>query len=132
MNCAAQQWSALKNSAPIFFARVKDADHDAIRQADLTSIRYTIYELDEDEADYTATVTGHVNVSLVIADTVFDALVTQDERWTADAEGYNFRFQPNVSTNSALPVAGRLYRVLVTIAPVTGQPILVAFDIRAV
>ena len=58
-------------------------DGDEMVQADVDTIEYAIYNDDTREVVLALT-------SLTVANVVFDTLQT-DERWTVDADGYNFR-----------------------------------------
>ena len=120
---------AFKNGTVTLLARVVGEDADPITTADVNSIQYSIYLLDDQNPDDRTAVEGHADVTLTIADVVFDSLQT-DSIWTADATGYNFRHTPDISANQAFAVAGRRYLVEYRIAPALGQMIIVRFRIN--
>lgn len=129
---------ALKNSAPIFLARVVGNDGAALVQANLSSIAYSIVTRDPNNPDSeTAGAAAHTATSLdktvVIFDTLQrDALWQNDDGEYVDDSGYNFRFQPVIGTAQAFPVAGAIYLVRVTLTPSSGQPIVVAWEVRCI
>ena len=73
-------------------------------------ITYSIYLLDDDDADRRDAVAGHDGVSLDVAAVVCNQLQV-DPLWTVDTVGYNFCHVPDVSAAAAFPVAGRRYLV---------------------
>lgn len=132
-----QSGVALKNSAPIFLARVVGNDGSALVQANLSSIAYSIYRLAPNDPDSETVVTGHSAVSLTVSSVVYNALQLDafwqnDEGEYVDTTGYNFRFQPDISSNQAFGVAGADYLVRVTMTPSSGQKIIVAWKVRCI
>ncbi len=123
--------TAFKNGSATLLARVIGSDGAAIVRADVASAKYTIYLLDDQDPDSRTAVTGHANVSLTLADVIFNSLQT-DALWTVDGTGYNFRHVLDVSPNQAFTVAGRRFLVEVELTPVSGQVILVRFRINAI
>ncbi len=108
--------NALKNGSAPLLARVVGADGLAITQADVASATYSIYLLDDDDADSRTVVAEHSDVSLSVGTTIFNSLQT-DDLWTVDDVGYNFRHVLDVSTNQAFTVAGRRYLVEFQLVP---------------
>lgn len=120
-----------KNGSCILLARVVGADADEIVQADLSAAEYTVYLIDPTDEDADAAVAGHTEVALTVASIIFNTLQT-DDLWDVDATGYNLKVTLDVSTYQAFAIAGREYRIVVTLTPTTGQPILVRFRVRAI
>jgi hypothetical protein len=125
--------TVFKNGTSTNMARVVGADGTNVAQADITSGVYSIYLLDDQDADSRTAVTGHAAVALVVADVIFDTL-QDDALWTIDSTGYNFRHTPIISSNEAFAVAGRNYLVEYTLTPAAAgsQVILVRFRGRAI
>ena len=129
---------ALKNSAPIFLARVVGNDGSYLVQANLSSIAYSIFTLNPNDPDSeTAVVAAHtatsLTVSAVIWDTLqLDALWRNDDGDYVDSTGYNFRFQPSIASSQAFPVAGAHYLVRVTMTPSSGQKIILTWKVRCI
>lgn len=123
--------TAFKNGSATLLARIVGADALPVTRADVASIAYTVYLLDDRDADGRTAMTGHAGVALAAADVLFDALQT-DALWTVDAEGYNFRHVLDVSQHAAFPIAGRRYLVEYRLVPAAGQAILVRFRIHAI
>jgi hypothetical protein len=107
-------------------ARVVGFDGEPLKQADVSTITYTIYELDDADPTARTAVDGHTAVPLTIAEVIFDSLQT-DAAWTVDATGYNFRHLIDIGVKAAFTVAQQRYLVEYTIEPASGQPILVRF-----
>ena len=118
--------TAFKNGTATLLARVVGAEGQPIVQADVSSAKYSVYLLDDQDADTRTAVTGHDGVSLTVADVIFNSLQT-DALWTVDATGYNFRHVLDVSANQAFAMAGRRYLVEFELTPLSGQVILVRF-----
>jgi hypothetical protein len=125
--------TVFKNGTSINMARVVGADGSNVTQSDITDGVYSIYLLNDQDADSRTAVTGHVAVAIASADVIFDTLQT-DALWTKDSTGYNFRHEPIISVNEAFAVAGRNYLVEYTLAPAAAgsQVILVRFRARAI
>jgi hypothetical protein len=122
-----------KNGDATFMARVLGNRGQPIRQADIGSIDYSVYLLDDQDADWRSPVPGHDQIAIRVADAVFDALQA-DPPWDAalDADGYNFCHTPDVSANAAFPIAGRRYLVEYRLAPSAGQTILIRFRLNVI
>ena len=120
-----------KNGTATCLARVVGADAANITQSDIDTVTYSIYMLNDQNADTRADVTGHTAVELVVADTIFDTLQT-DDIWTVDDTGYNFKHEIDISENEAFAIAGREYLIEFSLTPTTGQLILVRFRTGAI
>ena len=120
-----------KNGTATCLARVVGADAANITQSDIDTITYSVYMLNDQNADTRADVTGHTAVALVVADTIFDTLQT-DAIWTEDDTGYNFKHEIDISENEAFAIAGREYLIEFSLTPGTGQLILVRFRTGAI
>ena len=97
-------------SAPVNMARVQGNSGVNITQATISSISRKTYRQ------------GGTLIStdaLVVADTIFDTLQT-DNGWDVDAEGYNFKDQPDADD---LSQAGK-YIIVYVLTPVSGEPIV--------
>lgn len=125
------QGKVFRHGSAVFMARIVDASGQVINQASVATIEYTIYELSSDDPSGLSPVTGHAGVTLTVSDVVFDAL-QDDEAWTLDTEGYNFRHELDVSTNEAFESAGKAYQVRYELTPVSGQKIVFRFQLRCI
>lgn len=123
--------TAFKNGSVTLLARVVGPAGVNILQADINTIKYTVYLLDDQNPDSRTAVAEHANVTLVVADVIFNTLQT-DAIWTVDATGYNFRHILDVSDHQAFTVAGRRYLVEYQLTPAVGQTIVVRFRINVV
>ena len=119
-----------KNSSIILLARIVGEDGLPITTSTLSSIDYTIYELDEANPDTLTAVTGHTSVSVTVAGAVFDQLQS-DELWAVDTEGYNFKHVLDVNVNQAFTKAGYHYQVRFELTPTSGQTIVARFKLKA-
>lgn len=120
-----------KNGTAPMMARVYNHAAALLTQANVTSIAYSIYLLDDKDADSRTVVTGHSAVALNDTDVIFDTLQT-DDLWTADTTGYNFKHVPPIATNQAFTKAGRKYLVEYTITPSSGQKVIVRFRVSVI
>ena len=120
-----------KNGTATCLARVVGADAANITQSDIATITYSVYMLNDQNADTRADVTGHTDAALVVVDTIFDTLQT-DAIWTIDDTGYNFKHEIDISSNEAFAIAGREYLVEFSLTPSSGQLILVRFRTGAI
>jgi hypothetical protein len=123
--------TAFKNGSATLLARIVGAGGANILQADINTVKYTVYLLDDQNADSRTAVAEHANAALVVAEVIFDALQT-DAMWTVDATGYNFRHVLDVSTHKAFAIAGRRYMIEYQLTPAIGQMILVRFRINVI
>ena len=123
--------AAFKNGTVTLLARVVGDDADPVTIADINSIEYTVYLLDDQDPDARTAITGHTDVTLTVSDVLFNSLQT-DSLWTVDATGYNFRHTPDVSSYPVFAVAGRRYLVEYFLTPAVGQVIVVRFRINVI
>jgi hypothetical protein len=123
--------SAFKNGSVTLLARIVGGMGANLTRAELSTIRYTVYLLDDQDADNRTPIDGHINAALSVANVLFDTLQT-DTLWTIDTTGYNFRHVLDVSTHAAFAIAGRRYLVEYTLTPTSGQPILVRYRLNVI
>ena len=123
--------TVFKNGSAALMARVVGADGDVLATTDLSSVHYSVLEVDPCDHDTLTPVTGHDNVELTVGDVVYDTLQTGGT-WSIDATGYNFLHHIDVSTNEAFPTAGVRYLVRYEATPVSGQKIVFRFLITCV
>jgi hypothetical protein len=122
---------AFKNGSVTLLARVVGKDGANIVQADIASAKYSVYLLDDQDADSRAAVAGHSDVALNVSEVVFNTL-QNDALWTVDETGYNFRHVLDVTEHQAFTVAGRRFLVEFALTPNSGQVILVRFRINVI
>lgn len=123
--------TAFKNGSVTLLARVVGKDGAEIVQTDITSVKYSVHLLDDQDADGRTAITGHSAVALAVADVVFNTL-QNDALWTVDEIGYNFRHVLDVSANQAFTIAGRRFLVEFELTPGSGQVVLVRFRINVI
>ncbi len=132
MTSALEVYSTVfKNGSATMLARVVGADAQPIVRADIASATYSVFLLAGDDPDSRTAVTGHADVSLTVADVIFDTLQT-DDLWTVDQTGYNFRHVLDVSAEEAFAVAGRTYLIEYRLTPVAGQVIVMRFRVNVI
>lgn len=125
------QGKVFRHGSAVLMARVVSSAGADLNQASVSAVSYTIYELTTNDPSGLSIVTGHSGVSLTVGDVIFDTL-QDDEAWTVDSQGYNFRHEVDVSTNEAFPNAGRVYQVRYELTPVTGQKTIFRFQLRCI
>jgi hypothetical protein len=107
----------------VCLARVGDFAGNVLTQADCSSITYTITDLNSG-----AVLAGHSNVSLTVADVIFDTL----QEWDIDETGYNFRYEIPRNVSEAFPDRDHVYEIRFRITPTEGQRIAVRFRVNAI
>jgi hypothetical protein len=123
--------SVFENGSVTLLARIVGGNAANIVQADISSIKYSVFALDDQDPDSRAAIDGHSEVSLTPSTVVFNSLQI-DSRWTVDAVGYNFRHTLDTSAHQAFPVAGCRYLIEYRLTPVGGQVIVVRFRVNAI
>jgi len=123
--------TAFKNGTAVLLARIVDSDGDDVQQADVTAVKYSVFEIDPCRPDNLTVVAGHDNVSLSVSQVIYDTLQTGG-LWTVDSTGYNFRHEINVSSAEAFPKAGAQYQVRYELTPAAGQRTVVRFQLRVI
>jgi hypothetical protein len=121
--------TAFKNGSVTLLARIVGPSGENVLQANINSVQYSVYLLDDQNPDSRTATPHHDNIAIGVADVIFDALQL-DALWTVDPYGYNFRHVLDVSEYPAFAVAGRRYLVEYRLTPPTGQIILVRFRIN--
>lgn len=120
-----------KQGTATFLARVLGPSGAPVTRAEISSIGYSLYLLDDRDPDARTAVTGHEQVALTVDSVLLVSLET-GAIWTRDAIGYNFRHTLGVSTQPAFATAGRRYLLEYRLTPATGQTILVRFRVHAI
>ena len=123
--------TAFRNGSITLLARIVGLGGGNILPADINAVKYTVFLLDDQNADSRTAVAGHNDVTLPVAGVIFNALQT-DAVWTVDTIGYNFRHVLDVSVSPAFAVAGRRYLVEYRLTPAVGQMILVRFRVNVI
>ena len=106
-------------------ARVLDLDDTRLVRADLSTITYTIAELLAGDVTGEA-VDGHEDVSLTVADVLFDTLST-GSGWDKDSTGWNFRHVIETDDAVAFPTEEKRYQVEYTFTTTAGRVIKTRF-----
>lgn len=119
--------AVFERSTAVFLARVAFADGVLVKPSDIVSATYTIQRRGCDDAS--AVVAGHDGVAFDPAAALYATLQT-DPPWDADATGYNFRFEPDTSTDPAFPNPGEVCEVRFELSPTTGAPIVFRFQVE--
>lgn len=98
----------------VLMARVTGDDGTALQQADLSAAVYTIYLLGETDHTQESAVANHTAVGIAVASLIHDTLQTNDddEAWTEDDTGYNFKHTPSDSVAEPFALEGRTYKVV--------------------
>ena len=112
-------------------ARIVDSSGACLAPSALATLTYSVYLLDDDDADRRTPVAGHDAVTVPIAGVVLDQ-PRVDATWTIDTIGYNFCHLLDVSASPAFPTAGRKYLVEYRLTPSSGQVVLLRFRVNAI
>jgi len=95
-------------------------DGQPIVPDEIGAVHYSVFLLDDADADARTPVEGHSDVALASQDVLFDT-PQNDALWEVDELGYNFRHELDVSQHPAFAIAGRRYLVEYRLQPVSGQ-----------
>lgn len=120
-----------KHGTATFLARVVGPDAEPVAPADVVSVRYGLYLLEDQEPDARTPVAGHEGVDLTV-DNVLLASLQTGAPWTRDAVGYNFRHTLEVAAAEAFTIAGRSHLLEYRLVPRVGQVILLRFRIHVI
>jgi hypothetical protein len=123
--------TAFKNGWATLMARIVGPTSANLTQADIATIQYSVYLLDDQDADQRTPVTGHSQITLPVYQVVFNSL-QNDATWTVDSIGYNFRHILDISAHAAFAAAGRRYLIEYALTPLAGQIILVRYRINVI
>ena len=110
---------AFEDSGPILMARITGNDGANITQASITGITLVVMD---------GNTVQTASIDLTVANVVFDTLqqTSDDARWTADAEGYNFKHEV-VATD--LPDGLKTYTFEIVFNPSSGEDFPLVFRI---
>lgn len=119
-----------RGETPVLFARIQDsATGEIIDPEEVDSISYTAYKVASSWGSEVRTpITGHTDVAIPASD-ILNALVTDDPRWTKDATGYNFTFEPDSRQTPLFANAGN-YVLVVTVHFLEANPLPIEFEIE--
>lgn len=121
-----------KNGSATLLARVEGWDKALIVPENIASIAYSVYRLGTKDDNPWTPVDGHVDQAIEPAAALY-AVPQLDDLWgDVDQVGYNFRHTLDVSAAAAFPDHAARYLVVVTLTPVTGQPIQVRWRLSAI
>lgn len=116
--------TAFKNGTARLCARVY-IDGSDIQRANVSTIAYSVFLLDEQDPDIRTVVTGHSAVSLAVSDVIFDTLQSDSQ-----TSNYNFRHIIPINVHPAFTIAGRNYLAEYTITPIVGQKLILRFRVN--
>jgi hypothetical protein len=116
--------TVFKNGTARLCARVYKDGAD-IHRADVASIVYSVFLLDDQNPDARAVIDGHNAVSLAVAGVLFDTLQSDSQ-----ASNYNFKHIIPISVHPAFTIAGRNYLVEYTFMPTVGEKIILRFRVH--
>ena len=131
INAADYYCTVQKNGTGTFLARIVDSTAAAVVPANIAAVSYSVFLLDDQDADAREPVSGHQAVPLAVAEVLYVAL-QNGPPWTIDAVGYNFCHTLDVSAQPAFPIAGRRYLLEYRLLPVAGQVILLRFRVNVI
>lgn len=122
--------TVFERGSAVLLARVTHSDGQPVQQSDVSSISYTVSELDRCTGQATP-VAGHTDAVLPVELSVYNTLQT-DSSWSVDLTGYNFRHEIDVSTDEAFSQVGATYQVRYDLQPTSGQRVVFRFQLRAI
>ena len=130
MICQAKSGDASCEQAwAVLMARIVDRTGMEIRMTDVSSIHYSLCEVDPYWPEHLIVVRGCRNVPLCVADVLFDALKTQAP-WNVDDVGYNFQHKFTFERNSVCREARVQYALHYEFEMASGERTLVRFQLK--
>ena len=124
------QGTVFNNGSAVLMARVVNSTAQPITRAEVGTVTYSVLEVPGNGIGQPTAVPGHDAVSLDVVGTVFDT-PQDDDAWTIDSTGYNFRHEIDVTSAPAFPNPGVCYLVRYEIQPIDGQKIVCRFRLRS-
>lgn len=111
----------IQGSGMPLMARILQTDGSStpMKQADVTAVEYHFFKEDAPTVDLAPAVPN-----LAVADVFFDILIN-DEFWTTDEVGYNFRYDVLATEHAD---GNTTYRFEFKVTPVVGQPFYILYD----
>jgi len=130
LTCKVRKLCIPKDTTGAFLARVAGWNGQPIVQADIASITYTAYLIDE-ASGAQSVVANQQAIPAVVGSVIYDTLQVNN-RWTADAIGYNFEHMPSIKVNPLFSIRGRRYLLVYTLVPTNSslENIVVEFSIE--
>jgi hypothetical protein len=119
-----------RHATAALLARVVDIEGTPLVPADVSSLSYTVFQIDPCLPNELVPVDGHTNVALTPGD-VLSSELELSELWSVDDIGHNFSHVIDVSTDEAFATAGVDYQVRYELVPVVGQKIVFRYRLRA-
>ena len=120
-------YTVYKNGTRPLCARVQLASGVDATPSSIAAAAYSIFLLDDEDADARLDVSGHTAIALPPFDILLPGLQTDQL-----AANYNFRHVPDIASHPAFSIAGRRYLVEYRLRPTVGQTILVRFRINVI
>ena len=121
MICTAP-WYVNEGTSLTLLGRLLGHDGAAMAKADVTSIGWAIYDVNDSASAVIAD-----TPAIVVDDVMYDALQTADARWTVDSTGFNFAW-PAPAT--IVPDGGKTYHVQLTVTPASGGVIIELYELK--
>lgn len=128
------------NAGVALMARIRGNNHALVTQASLSSITYTVYNV-QPVVDGTGSATVvTTSTALTIPSVIYDSLQQQDGLWVKDGPGnlgpdgswgYNFKTVIPAS-NFTVAASGDRYRVDVKFTPTSGEPFRLPFEFTTI
>jgi hypothetical protein len=115
-----------QNASAVFLARAIGWEGLALQRSGVASITYTVFQKID---DVWTPVTGHIAVSLTVNDVLSDTLETDDDRWTRDSIGFNFKHLLDTTVNQAFATADAKYMVVYSVTPTGDPPVKIVFEL---
>ncbi|MDO4629804.1 MAG: hypothetical protein Q4C70_11530 [Planctomycetia bacterium] len=122
--------TAFPDHSVVLLARVVGEYSEVLKRKELSSCTYSASLIDPVFPDRATPIEGHQDVQLDL-DAVFFNALQNDNSWTLDADGYNFRHIPDISEFPLFSHSRRLYKLDYTFTPTEENrlPIRIQFHI---
>ena len=123
--------TAIASSNIVLMARLKKSDNTYVVQADVSSIRIDLYQINDGirtsvDATNTAITDGSAYASPSVSSVIHDTLQT-DSRWTGSSDGDSTGY--NLAYEIAAPAMDQTFEVRLTLTLTSGKKEVVVYQI---
>jgi hypothetical protein len=117
-------------ASAVLMARIVDRTGAEIRPSHVSSIEYSLYEIDPLWPEHLTVVRGHRDVPLCVTEVLSDALQT-GSAWSVDDVGYNFRHEIAFVGRAKSHEASMRCELRYEFAMAGGEKTIVRFQLRS-
>jgi hypothetical protein len=122
--------TSCEQASAVLMARIVDRTGAEIRPSHVSSIEYSLYEIDPFWPEHLTVVCGHRDVPLCVTEVLSDALQT-GSRWSVDDVGFNFQHEITFVGRAKSHDASTRCELRYEFAMTGGEEAIVRFQLRS-